>query len=202
MNPYAIAPTLQKVKQTYVGRVVKDSVTGHWLAPFLMASINTKVVFRTAMQLPALYPEGFRYNEAMAMGSDSKGKKRAKNIARGLAAITIGSAIAPLRWLMQKFLLPKPGQGPTEQQQIDGYYTIQHYGKTATGEKLAIEVHGDQDPGYGSTAKMLTQAAVTLAQDLPESQSGGFWTPATIMGETLMPRLEKHAGIRFKVLNS
>jgi saccharopine dehydrogenase (NAD+, L-glutamate forming) len=30
--------------------------------------------------------------------------------------------------------------------------------------------------------------------------AGGFWTPATAMGQPLLARLQAHAGIRFEVL--
>ena len=59
---------------------------------------------------------------------------------------------------------------------------------------------GDRDPGYGSTAKMLGEAAVALL-DLPRDEvGGGFWTPAAAFGDRLVERLEAHAGLRFTVL--
>jgi len=56
------------------------------------------------------------------------------------------------------------------------------------------------DPGYGETAKMLAEAALTLSMDtalLPERY--GVLTPAVAMGERLTERLQR-AGIRFEVL--
>ncbi|MFQ3262036.1 saccharopine dehydrogenase family protein [Reinekea sp.] len=200
MNPYAIAPSLTKVKQKFLTKVVEDDVTKGWLAPFMMASINTKVVLRSAMQLPSLFPENFMYSEAMHMGEGSKAKKRAKNMARGLGFVAIGSAVAPIRWVLEKFVLPKPGTGPSEQAQVDGYFTIVHYGKTSSGKRIAVEVHGDQDPGYGSTAKMLTQAATVLATEIAADQPGGFWTPAKLLGDKLVPRLSEYAGVTIKTI--
>jgi short subunit dehydrogenase-like uncharacterized protein len=64
--------------------------------------------------------------------------------------------------------------------------------------QLRTRVTGDRDPGYGSTAKMLGESAVCLAKDaLPAG--GGFWTPASAMGEPLLERLRKHAGLAFEV---
>ena len=35
------------------------------------------------------------------------------------------------------------------------------------------------DPGYGSTSKMLAEAALALVQDVPRTQTpGGCWSPA------------------------
>ena len=42
---------------------------------------------------------------------------------------------------------------------------------------------------------MLAQAAACLASDVPEDTAGGFWTPATLMGDSLIERLRAHAGL-------
>ena len=64
-----------------------------------------------------------------------------------------------------------------------------------------MKVTGDRDPGYGSTAKMLGEAAVCLAKDKKGTQSkGGFWTPSTAMGEPLLNRLTEFAGLGFERL--
>jgi short subunit dehydrogenase-like uncharacterized protein len=44
------------------------------------------------------------------------------------------------------------------------------------------------DPGYGSTAKMLGEAALCLAQD-PLTSAGGCTTPSVAMGGHLAERL-------------
>ncbi|HER35154.1 MAG TPA: hypothetical protein ENO19_06760 [Halothiobacillaceae bacterium] len=57
---------------------------------------------------------------------------------------------------------------------------------------------GDRDPGYGSTAKMLAESALRLAEnDL--SSTGGFSTPAAAMGPALLRRLQENAGLTFEV---
>ena len=63
------------------------------------------------------------------------------------------------------------------------------------------KVTGDRDPGYGSTSKMLAQSGLCLLQDVDrEACPGGFWTPASGLGNTLQTRLEKHAGLTFSVV--
>jgi short subunit dehydrogenase-like uncharacterized protein len=100
-------------------------------------------------------------------------------------------------------VLPEPGEGPSEQQQAQGSYDLRFFGRTADGQTLRARVTGDRDPGYGSTAKMLGQAAACLALDLSTQDTpGGFWTPATIFGERLIDRLVQHAGISFELLDS
>ena len=50
---------------------------------------------------------------------------------------------------------------------------------------------------------MLSQAALCLAQDISKEEvKGGFWTPASAMGDKLLARLEKHAGLSFDVIDS
>jgi saccharopine dehydrogenase (NAD+, L-glutamate forming) len=50
---------------------------------------------------------------------------------------------------------------------------------------------------------MLGEAAVLLARDLPRSEvPGGFWTPATALGDALRSRLEAHAGLSFERLET
>jgi len=59
-----------------------------------------------------------------------------------------------------------------------------------------VSVKGDRDPGYGSTCKMLSESAICLIQDANDTQ-GGIWTTAPAMGDMLIARLEKNAGLSF-----
>ena len=200
LDPYALCPTDEGIPQTFIGKVQKDWVTDQWVAPFLMAAINSKVVMRTAQQLPELYPAQFRYSEGMLGGRGKKGKRKANMIAMGLLALTVGAALAPTRWILERFVLPKPGEGPSEQAQKDGFFVIQVFGKTKQGDVVAVQVTGDEDPGYGSTSKMLSQTAIALCCDLPSDQQGGFWTPASLLGDVLLKRLPEQAGFEFKAI--
>ena len=50
---------------------------------------------------------------------------------------------------------------------------------------------------------MLAQAALCLAQDISKEEvGGGFWTPASAMGDSLLTRLEAHAGLSFEVVDA
>ena len=65
------------------------------------------------------------------------------------------------------------------------------------------KVTGDRDPGYGSTGKMLGEAATCLAMDVSKTdKAGGFWTPSTVMGDALIARLQQHAGLTFSVVSA
>lgn len=102
---------------------------------------------------------------------------------------------------MARYVVPKPGEGPTPDQQEKGFYDIRFIGQTKTGETLIVKVTGDRDPGYGSTCKILGEAAVCLALDVSKKdKAGGFWTPSTLMGDQLITRLCKYAGLNFTVV--
>jgi short subunit dehydrogenase-like uncharacterized protein len=58
-------------------------------------------------------------------------------------------------------------------------------------------VHGDRDPGYGSTAKILAEAGVCLVKDCA-NVPGGIWVPGAAMGQNLIDRLNANAGVTFK----
>lgn len=68
---------------------------------------------------------------------------------------------------------------------------------------LRVALHGDRDPGYGSTSKMIVEAALCLAHDVDLQQTpGGVWTAGAAMGLALVRRLEAHAGLRFTLLDA
>jgi len=62
-----------------------------------------------------------------------------------------------------------------------------------------VQVTGDRDPGYGSTAKMIAEAAVCLAKD-PLPEAGGILTPSVSLGDAYVDRLTQKAGLTFTVL--
>ena len=102
------------------------------------------------------------------------------------------------RALLRRFALPKPGEGPNKHQREKGRYEVLFFGETADGRKLTTKVTGDRDPGYGSTCKMISEAALCLVQDVDRGTTpGGVWTPAAAMGLRLVERLRQRAGLTF-----
>lgn len=201
-NPYAICPAeLPQVRQANVRFAEFDADARSWVAPFVMAAINTRVVHRSNALSGGAYGPDFRYDEAMMTGPGLKGRAAAAAIALGLGGFVAAAALPPSRWLLQKYIVPKPGEGPSAAAQQRGYYDFRFFGETAEGQKITVKVTGDRDPGYGSTAKILGEAAACLAVDLAGSgTAGGFWTPATLLGDRLIPRLRAHAGLSFERL--
>lgn len=203
-NPYSVCPEQYRkgVRQRNVAAPEYDSKMKSWLAPWVMAAINTRVVHRSNALLERAYGAEFKYDESMMMGSGLIGRGRATALAGAMGGFLGLSAVAPTRNLLEKFVLPKPGEGPTPSEQEKGFWDYRLYGQTASGNQMLVKVTGDRDPGYGSTAKMLGEAAVCLAQDIQkEDKAGGFWTPATAMGDKLIDRLIEHAGCKFQRLS-
>lgn len=207
LNPYSICPPDHgfTARQHYVMTAEFDPDFDAWVAPFVMAAINERVVHRSNALSGNAYGQQFTYDEGMLTGPGLKGRLSALTFVTGLGAFMAGAAIKPIRGVMARFLLPKPGEGPSPAAQLAGRFDIRFFGKTDAGQTLRVKVTGDRDPGYGSTGKMLGQAAISLAVDHVQNgsktgRSGGFWTPATMFDERYIDRLTRHAGLRFERL--
>lgn len=199
-DPYSLCPPDHdfSARQPDVG-VAFDKDYGSWTAPFVMAAINTRVVHRSNALSGAAYGEDFLYEEAVVTGKGARGKRMARATKWGMGGFMVALIVPPVRWTLEKFVLPKPGEGPSEKEQLEGEFDLYFMGETDAGVMMQARVTGDRDPGYGSTAKMLAQAAACLAFDIPDEVPGGFWTPATLMGDALITRLRDHAGLTFEI---
>jgi short subunit dehydrogenase-like uncharacterized protein len=173
-----------------------DEDNRNWAAPFIMSGINTRVVHRTHALAGAPWGKDFCYDEAMLTGDGNKGRRRAVRLHRMLQLFIATLAVRPGRWLMRRFL-PSPGEGPSPQAQLAGSFDLIFTGRLADGRKLTLEIHGDRDPGYGATSRMLGQTALCLLEMPREELAGGFWTPATALGERLVRRLQENEVLRF-----
>lgn len=178
-----------------------DKAAKSWVSPFIMASINTRVVHRSNALQKHAYGTDFRYDEAVINGAGAKGMLSSAWTLGGLAAFMSASTLPVTRAVLERWVLPKPGEGPSPESQEKGRYVLCFYGVRPDGSRVKVRVSGDRDPGYGSTAKILGEAAACLAFDVDKkSVPGGFWTPATALGEKLLPRLTGNAGLRFEVV--
>ncbi len=172
-----------------------------WVAPFVMAGINTRVVRRSNALMGYPWGRNFRYDEATLMPSGPFGFVGAAAMAVGFGTMNAMTRVPPLRELLQR-VMPKPGEGPSESQIENGFFKIELLAKhpTDAAKHLRGRITGDKDPGYGSTSKMLAECAVALARD-ESPVGGGFWTPASALGESLLERLPANAGVRFEVVS-
>jgi short subunit dehydrogenase-like uncharacterized protein len=137
------------------------------------------------------------------------GAKLARALARTTRLQNALLGFGPSRALIRRFAVPQPGQGPNQRQRETGRYEVIFSGETASGQHLQATVKGDRDPGYGSTSKLITEAALCLARDVapdnpadqtaPACTPGGVWTPGAAMGLALVRRLHARAGLSFSI---
>jgi len=198
-EPYSINPKGQRtgpdVAEHFAPR--HDPDFEQWTAPFVMAGVDTKVVRRTNALLDYAYGKDFRYDEAVLMGRGPVGALKAA----GTAAMTGGGMALMSLGLVRRLVsgrLPSPGEGPSKEARENGYFEMQLHAAHPGDPRRAIRAHvtGDRDPGYGSTSRMLGEAATCLALDEIDGR-GGFWTPAALLGNPLLDRLTTHAGLTF-----
>lgn len=200
-NPYALCPDGMRTgpRQPNVSWPEHEPSTGGWVAPFVMAAANTRVVQRSHALLGRPWGEDFEYDEAMSTGDGVTGAMAAGAVAAGTAAFAGAAAFGPSRSVLRRFV-PQPGEGPSPEAQEAGFFELRLYGTTAGGDSITTKVTGDRDPGYGSTAKMLAEAALAFLDLDRDEVGGGFWTPATAFGDLLIERLVANAGLTFDVV--
>lgn len=183
-NPFSLTPGFEGPRQPSGNKPMVDEALNLWVAPFVMAAINTRNVHRSNFLMQHAYGTDFVYDEMLITGAGEKGEAIANAVA---ADKSLGSDNGP-----------QPGEGPSRAERDAGFYDVLFVGTDAQGNTLRVGVKGDRDPGYGSTSKMIAEAAVCLLQDASETP-GGIWTTAPAMGEALMARLQANAGLSFVV---
>jgi short subunit dehydrogenase-like uncharacterized protein len=196
-DPYALNPKDQMSGPDGPDRSapIYDDDFEQWTGPFIMANIDTRVVRRSNALLGYAYGKDFQYDEAMLMGTGPVGFAKAAGLAAalrvGMAAMTLG----PVRRLAAS-RMPAPGEGPSAEVRESGYWDVRLLAEHPDdpSKNLRARLTGDRDPGYGSTSKMLAESAVCLALD-SLSSSPGFLTPAAAMGDPLLARLQRSAGV-------
>lgn len=185
MNPFALTPGFEGADQPSGLKPIFDESIDSWVAPFVMATINTKNIHRSNFLLGHAWGEDFVYDEMMITGPGDKGEEIAKAVAADKSMANDQT---------------QPGDGPTREQRENGSYDVLFVGQTADGQQIRTSVQGDMDPGYGSTSKMIAESAMCLLENRAMA-SGGVWTPAAAMGSALIDRLQEHAGMTFQVEN-
>lgn len=201
-DPYSLSPVRDKEPDVDdppdIHGPLRDDELGGWMAPFVMASFNTRIVRRTNALQDWSYGRRFRYRELMLAGRGPLGAAKAAAIVGGLGVAVGGMALPPTRALLDR-VLPSPGEGPSEKTRAKGFFEIDVHTRTSTGARYVVHVAAKGDPGYAATAVMLGESALSLALDgdrLPAA--AGVLTPATAMNGALTERL-RGAGFRFDV---
>jgi short subunit dehydrogenase-like uncharacterized protein len=201
-DPYSLSPDRAAEpdlgRQLDMGPPAHDDHLGEWLGPFVMATINTRVVRRSNALQDWAYGPRFRYRETMAMGPGLVGRAKATALLGGLGTFMGALSLPPTRAVLERFL-PKAGEGPSAEARAKGFFKIDIHTLTSSGERYVCRVSAQGDPGYGATAVMFGEAALCLVLDrdaLPDR--AGILTPATAMDGALVDRL-RAAGQTYEV---
>ena len=173
-DPFALTPGFVGPDQPCDGERKIDPDLGLEVGPFMMATINTKNVHRSNLLQGHPYGADFVYHE--------------------MAVVTPG---APTAFSDIAAIPLIPGEGPSREDRETGFFDLTFIGVAADGRKVRDAVRGDRDPGYGSTSKMIAETAICLAE-AGAALPGGVWTPGAALGQALIDRLGKNAGLTFK----
>ena len=178
--------------------IAKKSEINAWSGPFIMATANTRVVRRTEALLALRqesYGPDFTYQEHAFHKSWWSAARSL--VLTGLSVLTL---LAHLKGLVKPFLL-KPGEGPSETVQENGWFDCKFIVEANDGTKSVFNMNGKGDPGYKVTSKLVSECALCLIEDqdtLPGGgEYGGILTSASGLGESLIARL-KRVGINFE----
>lgn len=192
-DPYTLSPDRAAEPdlgdQRDLGWMTYDRDLRMWVAPFLMAGVNTRVVRRSNALQGWAYGRRFRYREVTGLGRGPAKPVLAGALAFGSKAAMAGLAFGPSRAVLDRFL-PRPGQGPGEKTRRTGFFRIEIHAVTSSGARYLARAEAHGDPGYAATSVMLGESALCLALDrdrLPDRT--GVLTPATGMGAALADRL-------------
>ena len=202
IHPYSLNPEGEREgpDQRDQQKVVYRKDAKSWTAPFVMAGVNTKVVRRSHALAGYPYGKEFCYDESVMTGRGFGGWLKGTLMVLSLGALVFLASYTPTRNFLQRFVLAKPGEGPDRELQRSGFFNLLQIGVLPDGTLVHGKITGDQDPGYGSTSKMLSECAVCLAKDTL-AVGGGIWTPAAVMARPLLARLREKAGLEFELMD-
>ena len=198
LNPEdSVTPEQRSLSSDKV-KIKKNNLIDAWTGRFIMATMNTRVVRRSAALLEArqeTYGVDFTYQEHAFY------QKYLNAFLVSFGTIFSMIIIAtPLRKFVRRFL-PKPGEGPSEETMRKGFFDCLYTVEAEDGSISIFRMHGKGDPGYRVTSKFVCESALTLIHcqdDLPGGKDyGGLLTPASGLGQPLIERLSK-AGIFFE----
>ncbi|KAK0226477.1 Saccharopine dehydrogenase-domain-containing protein [Armillaria fumosa] len=218
MSPYALSPIIGILQEKPFGLVRKlripysDEILvgGRWF----MSNVDRAIVQRTwgLLEYDAMEArlegdterleaaEKVRYGPRFTYGELSIRPNvfMAAVASLGLILSLVGLMITPIRFIVKK-LVRKPGEGPNDSEvELGGIDLVNITQSGSTYAKTTFKGHGD--PGYLLSCMMVAEAALCLLHPetiRPFARRGGVLTPALVMGDTLVERL--NATGRFEI---
>ncbi|KAG5176481.1 Saccharopine dehydrogenase-domain-containing protein [Tribonema minus] len=170
-----------------------DSYLHGWVAPAPIAPHDSKIVQRSNALLGEEYgpTSTFRFHAATPFPGIVLGFFKAAVVTLLYAFAKAAVWLPPTRWLLQRFVLPKSGDGPLPEVRSKGFFYVNLIGRGANGAAVEATIGSEHgDGGYTETAKMISECAVTLVRNAQQlSSAGGIHTPASALGAPLLKRL-------------
>ena len=126
-SPFALNPRKSiknNIQQSSLKSVKWDDVNQRWICPFIMSGINTRIVRRTNAISDFSYGENFSYSEVYSFKKGLSGFFNAVIMLIMLASLQLSMKVRPLLWILRKIVFPKPGEGPSNQNRIDGFFKL------------------------------------------------------------------------------
>ncbi|HUW01166.1 MAG TPA: saccharopine dehydrogenase NADP-binding domain-containing protein [Acidimicrobiales bacterium] len=213
-DAHLLDPATSSASGGYRIRPRRHSGTNEWLAPMVPSPfLNPPVAHRSAALLraegSATFAHDYEYVEGTVVASILPGSARAAApaVAGALSAFQtgfglVGRAPAAVRGPIADFATrigPKPGEGPPVEKLDDWTYRLDVRATCASGRHVDVVVEADGHPGYKSTATMVGEAALLMADPNVELPAGsGFLTPSTALGIDHLDRFSE-AACRFSV---
>ena len=193
-DPFLLSPQIQRpfseVERDPTAAVF-DEKTRTWMAPFVMSTINTRVVRRSCQILGV----DFAYQEYLKIEGSMAGPL-AVGLAAGSALLKASLSFSPFRQLL-RMVAPAPGSGPSEKTMDDGWFRCELVGVASDGRVARALIADKGDPGNRVTVKCLCESALALALDELPARAG-FLTPSTGLGDALVKRL-RNRGMELSV---
>jgi short subunit dehydrogenase-like uncharacterized protein len=176
-----------------------DVDLGHWVAPFFMGAINTRVVRRSAAlaaDAESPYGAAFAYQEYWNLGAPMS------FVSSSVAAFASGmfGAVSRVPGIGRviEAVAPAPGEGPSDAAMDAGFFECLLVGRADDGSRAWARIEDSGDPGNRATVKFVCESALSLAlarDRLPAR--AGLLTPATALDGVLVERL-REAGVRIE----
>jgi short subunit dehydrogenase-like uncharacterized protein len=183
---------------------------GDAVAPMTpVAFINPAVIHRSVALLAAERGDGaepLRYREGVGLPGGAASLPLRYAAAGALAGMQAGfrgltrtgPAVRRRAAKAMRRVLPSSGFGPQGSKLDEWSWQLIAEARTTGGRHVRVDLDADGHPGYLTTAKLLGEVGLLLAEEGATPQRAGCLTPATALGTQSIPRFER-AGARFSV---
>jgi short subunit dehydrogenase-like uncharacterized protein len=183
----------------------RRGANGSVVAPMAPAAfINPAVIQRTAALAGAAEP--FRYREGVSLPGRAA-TLPLRYAAAGMLSATQAcvAAAARARPSVRRrvggalgTILPSSGFGPAADRLEAWKWRMSLDAVTTGGRAVRVDIDADGHPGYLTTARMVGEAGLLLAEPGATPERAGCLTPATALGTGSVDRFER-AGVRFSI---